>query len=267
MKTRRMLLSGVFIFVLLAGILGHPGAMAVQASEWYVGALVGGSFPAGIDIRSKVVEPSEDEVTTFKTKNLDLNNSVIVGAKGGVCPGFFPYLCLELEFDHFWPSIGSQTVTDKGKEVDGGVLEESFSTTRRAKANIRVANLDPMLIARYAFLQAAGYPLGGRLHLYAGVGPALIWTTQKMKTNEFVDDIADNLSGKKDTDFSVGVAVPVGIKYFLTNNLAIFAEYKYKHWSPRFKFNATEEGDLQKFTTRTNMNANLVYFGLAWHIH
>ena len=264
MKRRKFLLFAAFSF-LVAGILGLLSAMPAQASEWYLGALVGGSFPADIDMKSKMVAPSENEVFTYKTKNLDLNNSAVVGAKGGVCPGFFPYLCLELEFDYFWPSIAGQTATNRGTACESDSCD-SFSSSRRHKADIRVANLDPMLIARYAFLQAAGYPLGGRLHLYAGVGPAFLWTTAKIKTNEFgIDEVADNLSGKKDTDFAVGVAVPVGIKYFFTKNLAIFAEYKYKHWSPSFKFSATEEGDPFKLTTKTHMNANLVYVGLAWH--
>ena len=147
-----------------------------------------------------------------------------------------------------------------------------FASPPRLDLNVWTLGLNA--VGRIGFLPEGGYPLGRRLHLYQGVGPSFVWTRAKFK-----DRIAaEFFAGKKDTDFSVGVQALTGLKYFITKNLAVFWEYKFKYWDPDFKFSLT--GDFTQsvpgagfVTTNPTQNINLkglytnsFYVGLAFHL-
>lgn len=245
------------------------GAIPAKASEWYLGGFVGGAFTLDTDVKSTGT-PINGVLFPGSGNNVSLDASPLVGAKGGLCLGFFPNLCAEIEFDYFQPKIGGESASGKQVIVPIQVgSQREFSSVPRLDLN--VWNLGVNAVGRMGFLSEAGYPLGRRLHLYLGVGPSFVWTRAKFKDRTFGIFFA----GKKDTDFSVGVQALTGIKYFITENLAVFAEYKFKHWDPHFKFSRTGSfvssggaavtlNPTQKINP-SSLNTNLFYMGLVFH--
>jgi len=255
-----------------------PGEMPVRTNDWYVAGFVGGAFTLDTDVESTGNAAGLVNSSLLfppSTKDVSLDASPLVGAKGGLCPRLFPNLCLELEFDYFQPEIGEQVV--RGRQtvvtIGGGVGPEIREFASPPRLDLDVWTLGLNAVARIGFLPEVGYPLGRRVHLYQGVGPSFVWTRAKFK-----DRIAaEFFAGKKDTDFSVGVQALTGLKYFITKNLAVFWEYKFKYWDPDFKFSLT--GDFTQslpgaaiVTTNPTQNINLkglntnsFYVGLAFH--
>lgn len=239
----------VFSVVVLLNPLSSPA----EAGEWYFGALVGGAFPSDTNVRGT---SSEDvTTTTFKARDARVDSSPVFGAKGGLCPGLLGNFCLELEFDHLRPKI-------RKKAVDSPLL----SGQTLSQLDLGVWSLGPNVIGRLGFFSESGYPLETRLHLYLGVGPAFIWTRGKHKDPGLFVDAP--MAGKTDTDFSVGVQSLAGLKYFMTKNVAVFAEYQFNHWSPEFKFSATGPGGfVERESWKTKVNAHMFYVGLAVHFN
>ena len=234
-----------------------PGAMPAKTSDWYIGGFVGGAFTLNPDVtltRNFSVLPSVQ-----KGENVSFDASPLVGAKSGLCPGYFPNLCVELEFDYFQPSVDGQSVRGV-TTFPTRVIESVFIT----KVDLSVWNLGLNAVGRMGFLQEPGYPLERRLHLYLGVGPLFVWARGQSGSAP--------TGGEKDTTFSVGVQALTGIKYFITKNLAVFGEYKFKHWDPgRFKFICRLEFCLGGSVDRIDefdpdsLNVNVFNMGLAFH--
>ncbi len=247
-------------------------AAPAEVSDWYIAGFVGGAFPLDTDLKSTDAFIDQVDGTilstftiTSKGKDVSFDASPLVGGKGGLCPGFFPNLCLEIEFDYFEPKFERQTV--RGRQTftfDGFSFPSGVGPTSFPQLDLSVWNLGLNTIGRVGLLPNARYPLGHRLHLYLGVGPSFIWTTARLK--EF-----GVLAGKKDTDFSVGVQALTGFRYFVTKNVSLFGEYKFKHWNPDFKFSQVTSFNGFSSTERlkinpSSLNANLFYVGLAFHL-
>jgi len=245
--------------------------MPAHANEWYIEGFVGGAFTLDTDVKSTGTPIFDNSTKIFppSAKDVSLDSSPVVGAKGGLCPNFFLNLCVELEFDYFQPEIEEQVVRGRQRveTVASAEIREFVSPPR---LDLSVWTLGLNAVGRIGFFPEAGYPLGRRFHLYLGAGPSFIWTKAEFKDRTFGQFFA----GKKDTDFSVGVQALTGIKYFITKNLGVFAEYKFKHWDPHFEFSrsgsfpsvfaASIENPTQKINP-SSLNANLFYVGLAFH--
>ncbi|HLC43319.1 MAG TPA: outer membrane beta-barrel protein, partial [Methylomirabilota bacterium] len=99
----------------------------------------------------------------------------------------------------------------------------------------------------------------GRTQLYAGAGPAILITKIKDKEG-FIADPA----GQSDTDTSLGVDVKAGLRFLITKNWDIFAEYRFLHGSAEVKF----RDDAPPPTTEkvsTTINAHLIGGGISFH--
>jgi opacity protein-like surface antigen len=105
--------------------------------------------------------------------------------------------------------------------------------------------------SRIGFFEAAGYPLKKRFHFYVGGGPSFVWTTARSGSL--------TAGSTKDTNFVVGFHALAGLKYFITEKLSVFGEYKFKHWEPKAFKLGSDHFDVSSF------NANLFYIGLAFH--
>src|SRR5262245_16153016 len=170
--------------VLVAMLGGTPPAAEALSWEWYVGAFVGGAFPMSDDV---TVTRSESETFTSpfnapssnsftqraSARGATYDASPVVGGKTGVCPGFFPYLCVELDFDYFQPTLGAQTTAGRTTEssTSDGSQSGPFTTANFAeipRVDFSVWDLGFNLIGRFGFLPESEFPLGQRLHLYLG---------------------------------------------------------------------------------------------------
>ncbi len=262
---------------LLAGALGlFAGVPVASAWEWYFGGFVGGAFPQDIHFTEERLSNQTNAIIS-RTTNRSLNSSLVGGAKAGVCPRFFPYLCAEVEFDYFTPDMeGEAPFQGSGQSVDDFVNRLPLSPF-----DFHVYDLGLNLIGRVPLLKQRGYPLDGRLHLYLGAGPAFIWTTAQDRGCVFGATLSgesaeggialtvgrnESRCNQTDSDFSVGVQALGGFKFFLTKYLAVFTEYKFKHWSADFPFSGAGLGGGAPPQVRDiDFNVHLFYVGLAFH--
>jgi opacity protein-like surface antigen len=213
-------------------------------NDWYLAGFVGGAFPLqtnAVTTRTNVFFASIND-----GKDIPINASPLVGAKAGLCLDYFPNLCSEAEFDYFRPKIDEQfargTTTGPGGVAEGAGVPD---------VDLTVYNLGLSAIGRVGFLEAAGYPLKKRLHLYLGGGPSFVWTAAHSGSTP--------TGGANDRNFVVGFHALAGLKYFITEKFAVFGEYKFKHWAPKAFSLGTDHFDVSSF------NANLFYIGLAFH--
>ncbi len=80
---------------------------------------------------------------------------------------------------------------------------------------------------RWGFLATTELPRG-RLQPYVALGPATFWS-------RISDTTTLAPPGQSDSDVSVGVKVGTGLAWQLHANVALFAEYRFTHFSPRFR--------------------------------
>ncbi len=283
-RMRLLVLVGLVGLAVLLGLASAPAPANAQmkSNEFYLAGFVGGAFlnRTDLDITHDTGPPSGGggggSLIEIKARGVTFDSSPVVGAKGGFCPGALPNLCVELEFDHLNPKIENQVV--KGDVTDDGV--PIFSQAGVHALDLSVWNLGLNLIGRVAFLPESGYPLGGRMHLYGGAGPSFVWTHAKeigCESSALVVGISATIAndcGKSDTDFSVGVQALGGVKFFITKNLAVFGEYKFKHWTSDFRFShsgpaggvvGAAAATLDTRIENVTFNTHLFYVGLAYH--
>ena len=285
-----MIVRGLLGWCALIGILGgRPTDAEALSWEWYVGAFVGGAFPMSDDV--KVTRSESDTFTspffapfstslteTAAARGVTYDASALVGGKAGTCPGFFPYLCVELDFDYFQPTLGAQTTggrTTATLTLDGSQFGP-FTTANFAeitRVDFSVWDLGFNLIGRFGFLPESDYPLGKRMHLYLGAGPSVVWTRAKNVCSGFPGSDTQ-ICGGTDTNTSVGVQALAGVRFFITKQLAVFGEYKFKHWTADFSFSGNATQDLGTFqvaektqTRITDLDFNVQMFSIGLSFH
>ena len=202
----------------------------------------------------------------------------MVGAKAGVCPGFFPYLCAELGFDYLRPTLGTQTTAGTTTSVStfNGSPVSTFTSNvaQVSRVDLNVWDLGLNLIGRFGVLPEPDYPLGKRMHLYLGAGPSVVWTQAKNVCTGFFLTTTE-VCGGKDTDTTIGVQALAGVRVFITKNLAIFGEYQFKHWAADFSFSSAASqtfspdfqttGQAQTKITDVDFNVQMFSIGLSFH--
>jgi opacity protein-like surface antigen len=190
---------------------------------------------------------------------LDLKNSGVYGAKIGYFhPGRLNWLGLEVEGFNSTPHI------EQGAGLPGTHLRVTtlaFNAIARTKVGCRnrddVRRRDDGRVAADGTVR--GYddrtdwsPLDENarcpLQLYAGVGPGIFFAET---SNQF---------GRSTDNGRVGLNALAGAKYFLTRNLAVYAEYKFNY--AQFDFSQAQ-GTSAGFTG--DYKASHVVGGLAMH--
>jgi opacity protein-like surface antigen len=275
--------------ILIAMLTSEPAAADALDWEWYVGAFAGAAFPTSDDVKIRRSVTETDTSTFFPPVTFGLTETItargasfdaspVVGAKAGVCPGFFPYLCAELGFGYVRPTLGAQTTagtTSAVFTIDGSPVDQSSSNVAQvSRVDLNVWDLGLNLIGRFGVLPEPDYPLGKRLHLYLGAGPSVVWTQAKNVCTGF-SGAPGEVCGGKDTDTTIGVQALAGVRVFITKNLAIFGEYQFKHWAADFSFSSatsqTFGPDLQTTqqaqTKITDVDFNIQMFSIGLSFH
>lgn len=197
-------------------------------AETYVAGQVGVTLPQ--DASNVELSNSAAPGVTFSLSDLELQTSVMYGAKLGHYFNSMKWLGVETEVFNTTPHVKQQSVTVNGAPF--GVLTGAY---------LRVLTWAPInLVARYQF---------GQLEPYVGVGLGL-----------FFANLKDAQTGESTSSTAPGLNTQVGLRYRVTNNVAIFAEWKYNRAS--FKFDQTP-------TAFSNIDAdysvNNVVFGVGYH--
>jgi opacity protein-like surface antigen len=225
-------------------LLAVPG---LAAAEPYLAGFVGAAITEnnGLDTTQTNNPVSVNGVSFLDgtLKNIEFDTSVVFGGKVGYYfdhPALGGNFGLELEVYHFEPNVASQTVVFSGtaRTIFGTTLPPEFRTTIQ-KADIDVTAVGLNLLYRLELGQSDNFP-HGRFQPYAGVGLGLFVATLSTTTTPF-----DTNKSIEDTDTQPGGQILLGARFFLSPNIAIFAEYKFvqtAEFSFRFQETATALG-------------------------
>jgi opacity protein-like surface antigen len=204
----------------------------VQA-EMYVAGQVGVTLPQSLS-NVEVSDPSIGLPSGSTFSNLDLQNSVMYGAKLGYYFESLKWLGVETEVFNTTPHVKQQPIT---VTVPGS---PSF-TINPAGSYLRVLTWAPInLVVRYQM---------GKFEPYAGVGMGLFFSRLK-----------DAGSNDSTSSTSVGLNTQVGLRYRVTNHVALFGEWKFNH--ARLGFDATPNAFTNADAT---YNAHHLVFGVGYH--
>jgi opacity protein-like surface antigen len=176
--------------------------------------------------------PNDTIIQNMETSNWKLDNSVVYGAKAGYFFNKFGYSWLGLEVEGFTtkPNIKQQTVdatqsilyipaAGQPRNPDGSCgpspINCPTSVTSKTQQPVPAASMRVTTAAANVIVR---YP-GKVFQPYAGIGLGMFWF-----------DVSAPLTS---SDLRVGLNLLGGVKFMITENLALFGEYKYNRASPR----------------------------------
>jgi opacity protein-like surface antigen len=235
---------------------------SVAAPEPYVAGYVGAAFTEDKDLRTEL-ELNGAPFVNGRARDLSFETSVAFGAKAGY---FFERDLLggnagvELDVYHFEPDLAAQTVRFTG-------LLAGFTgdfQTRLQSADIEVTAVTLNLLYRFRLLPGPEHPRG-RLQPYVGMGAGAFIARLATQTSPF-----DTNKDISDTDVRAGVQALGGLRYFVTRNIALFAEYKFVQ-TETFSFAFKESGSIFGFPAtetardRADITSHLFYGGIGFH--
>ena len=217
--------SGVFSVAIGIFCLTLP----VQA-EMYVAGQVGASIPNKFSNVEGV-----DSSAGLTVSDLSLQNSLMYGAKLGYYFDSIKWLGVETEVFNSTPHLKQQDVTVSfgGASATGNFPGQS----------VRVLNWAPINIV-------VRHQMGG-FEPYAGVGMGV-----------FFANLKDGASGESSSTTNVGLNTQLGLRYKVTQNVAVFAEWKYN----RANLNFSESSPTQQTGGfKGDYSANIFAFGVGYH--
>lgn len=228
--------------VLLAVLLGFSPASA----EFYVAGYLGAAIPTDKDVDVNALGATP----LLTLQDVSLDTSLAYGGKVGYFFESLPYFGLEIEGYGYNPDASAQTVQSSLLGVPG--------SARVNNADLSVAGLGINGVFRLQLDESPSFPKG-RLQPYAGMGLGVYFAS--LKTNQPMLPGLPDLN-VDDNDTNVGFQALLGLKYFLIEHLALFAEYKYVYTGD-FEFEETVAG--APATVETSLTSSLIYGGIAWH--
>lgn len=203
--------------------------LPVQA-EMYVAGQVGASIPNKFSNVQGV-----DSSAGLTISDLSLQNSLMYGAKLGYYFDSIKWLGVETEVFNSTPHLKQQDVTVSfgGASATGNFPGQS----------VRVLNWAPINIV-------VRHQMGG-FEPYAGVGMGV-----------FFANLKDGASGESSSSTNVGLNTQLGLRYKVTENVAVFGEWKYN----RASLNFSESSPTQATGGfKGDYSANIFAFGVGYH--
>jgi opacity protein-like surface antigen len=192
-------------------------------AEMYVAGQVGVTLPQSLSN----VEWSSGG-TTLGGNDLSLHHSVMYGAKLGYYFDSVKWLGLETEVFNTTPNVKQQSL------IIGGV-----NTGTIPGVDFRVLTWAPLnVVVRYQM---------GAFEPYAGVGLGI-----------FFSRLAQGGTSSSSTD--IGLNTQLGLRYRVTQHLALFGEWKFNHANMSHS-NAVGTG----LNASADYNAHHLVFGLGYH--
>lgn len=203
----------ILMVILCIGLLVAP----VQAGVWFGGHL-GPNWTNNSDVNFKA--PPLKGTLNNVTTNTGVLAGLIVGydfdKKHGF-PAWSEYFGVALDFSY-------NPFNQPAQQLGGTILPASVNSVNVPQIEGYQLALAFLVKGQYPFLKSTEFPKG-RLFPYLMVGPAVVWTTSL--TNAISSQLSTN----------VGLVTEVGVQYFIVQNLAASAGFRYRHvWGPTFDF-------------------------------
>jgi len=249
----------------VAGLTLGLVLIAVATPAWaepYLAGYLGGAFTESKDLRTEL-ELNGAPVVNGRAKNLTFDDALVYGGKAGYFFGtdiLGGNTGIELDVYHFKPDVSPQSVKFRG--LLAGVTGDTRTEIQRADIQITAVTLN----ALYRFRLAADreYP-NGRVQPYVGIGGGAFIARLATKTSPF-----DENKDISDTDVRAGFQALAGARWFVTRNLALFAEYKFIQ-TDTFSFSFKESGTIfggpftETARDRADITSHLLYGGFGFH--
>jgi opacity protein-like surface antigen len=220
---------------------------SVSVSDTYAETYIGGQFGIALPEIGGGLS-SIDTTTQFLPgtthSDLELANSVMLGAKLGHYFKSAPWFGLEAEVFYTTPHIEQQVHEFQNPSVPG----PSPSATLQG-AHFRVLTVAPFnLMFRYRKT---------RLQPYIGVGPGIFFAQIKG------EGAAPGTPASTSDNGRFGLNAKVGVEYYITRHFTAFGEWKYNY----ARFNFEENPNLFPFPYGFNAtySMHLVSFGIGYH--
>lgn len=195
-------------------------------AEWYVGGYGGLSAPGGFSNVTASSATLGGGVTNAHLNDLELKSGLLGGVKGGYFLESRPWLGLETELYTQKPDVKQQTIV-------GGTASGSVFATSIPDTSLRLSVWAVNLIIRSPSMSDVFQP-------YGGIGYGLFFATGSQ-------------GGQSNTQISPGFQFVAGARYVLTQEWALFGEFKYNNAELRFS-GIKGHYDSQNFVA-----------GLMWH--
>ncbi|MGH7265760.1 MAG: outer membrane protein [Candidatus Rokuibacteriota bacterium] len=247
--------------VVVAGalVLSAPG---LAGAEPFLAVFGGAAFTRDADVDTRL----DLDTLTFLDGTLRDVRFDTAAAFGGKAGYFFErpllggHVGLELEVAHFGLDVSEQTVRFTGTSVGQPVDTE---------IPIQEVEVDVTTVGLHALyrLPVAGSPAfpAGRLQPYVGLGLDLWVATFSTVTTPL--DVNRDVS---DTDVQPALQALAGVKWFLTRQLALFAEYKFLQ-TATLSFTSRASGTRDGAPVRevavdeASLTSHVVVGGIAFH--
>lgn len=214
--TRGLLLS-VTVNVFLA---------TTAQAEWYVGGYGGLSVPGALSNITISDATLGGGVTNAHINDLELKSGLLEGVKGGYFLESRPWMGMETDLYTMKPDVKQQTIV--GGTASGNVFAANMPST-----SLRLTVWTVNLIIRSPSMSDVFQP-------YGGIGYGLFFATGSQ-------------SGQSTTQISPGFQFVAGARYVLSQDWALFGEFKYNNAEIRFN-GIKGHYDSQNFVA-----------GLMWH--
>ena len=212
-------------FLLASGMLGCLFTTTAQA-EWYVGGYGGISAPGSLSNVTVSDATLGGGVTNAHINDLELKSGLLEGVKGGYFLESRPWLGIETDLYTQKPDVKQQTIV--GGTAAGNVFATAIQTT-----SLRVSVLAVNLVIRSPSMSEVFQP-------YGGVGLGLFFAT-------------GSKGGLSNTQINPGFQFIAGARYVLSQDWALFGEFKYNNTELRFS------------GIKGNYDSQNFVAGLMWH--
>jgi opacity protein-like surface antigen len=240
------------------------GAATPAHAELYLAVFGGAAFSESKTTETQLnLDGVPVAVLDGKFRDVDFDDSFLVGAKLGYFfsrPLFAGHVGTELEFYYTEPESPRQTVTFNGTML--GTPTTTEISIQSAKFEIFAVALN--VLYRLPLFTSSDFPTG-RVQPYVGVGAGAYIATMKTTTSPF-----DVNKKTEDTDVAPGVQALGGLKFFVTRNVALFAEYRFVQ-TDQFTFDFREQGTVggvpmtETARDRADLTQHQAAFGIAVH--
>jgi outer membrane protein W len=230
-RSKRMVLC----MAITVGVVSAFPAFA----ETYVSGMVGATL-APDTVRGRVNDPSFvglPEGTSIS--NVQLNSSIMYGAKIGHYFNSIPWLGVELEAFITTPHRAAQRLTLNAPGI-GTIQQDEPGATNR------IVVVSPLVVVRYR---------AGAFEPYAGVGPAVFFLHQEQLT------ALGSPSSYSQSNTGYGLNTQVGLRYRLTEHVSMFGEWKYNYG----RIDLAGQANVNHFGINALSQLHHFVFGVGYH--
>lgn len=265
MNIRRLVAVAGMLF--LASLVLLPTA---ARTEMYVEGYLGANFASDIGRDIAVANPFSGFVASYKG---GVNPSFQGGMKLGTWfvkegflgynyPDWMKYLGFYVDFSYHALDSNRQQGNPIFWLYPGILRNFNFFGENNVRSEGSAATLAFMFAGRYGFLPDSEVPFG-RLQPYIGVGPAILFTTQRQTINVTGFNFATD--AKQYTN--IALAVEAGLRYMALKNVSLDLSFKYRYSTARYTFDVFQANFGLPYTYTYNPTYNLfsLQVGAAYH--